>query len=158
MVNAPINIIFLEPNLSRSFPIIGALNAIVRTIGSNIRLALVVLKDKATITSAGINTVEAWIIPVPIIILLTSFTSLFFNNLIGIKGSWALVSTFHRIGSNITLEARKGQTYNDDKLAIKLLVFIWLIPMDSEVASNPKMIIPVQSKLYFSFFTLLGSI
>ena len=75
ILNAPTTIIFLEPNLSRSFPIIGAPIAIVNTIGINIKLALDVLKDNATITNAGTNTVEACTKPVPIDILVISLTS-----------------------------------------------------------------------------------
>ena len=79
MVIAPVTIIFLEPNLSSSFPIIGAPTAMVATIGINIKLAFAVLNDNATITNAGTNTVDACINPVPIEILLMSFTSIFLN-------------------------------------------------------------------------------
>ena len=51
----------------------------VATMGINIKLALAVLNDNATITNAGTNTVEACIKPVPIEILLMSFTSRFLN-------------------------------------------------------------------------------
>ena len=59
MTNVPVIIILQVTFYSRSLPIIGPPIAMVKTMGSNIKLALVMLKDKAAITKTGINIVEA---------------------------------------------------------------------------------------------------